>query len=145
MKKSILAIAMVLFSVQIATAQESYSKDANLLPAKAKEFLKTHFAKETVSYILIDKEVLSTEYEAVLSNGQEIKFDKNGEWLEIEGKKKALPESAIPGIVRSSINTKFKDVAVEQIERERWGYEVQLMNGLELKIDKKGKIIEIDN
>ena len=145
MKKHILVLAMVVLTAQLVVAQEYYTKDVSQLPAKAQEFVKKHFPKETISYLLVDKEFASTEYEIALSNGQEITFDRNGEWKEIEGKKRALPESVIPAVVATIVTARFPNVAIEHLEREYWGYEVELMNGLELKIDKKGKLIEIDD
>lgn len=129
----------------LPTAQDRYTQDTSKLPAAAVGFVAKHFPTETIAYILVDKEFVATDYEVVLSNGQEITFDKSGQWKEMEGKKSALPLSAMPEEVQTYVKANFPEVSVEQIERERWGYELELLNGLEVKLDKKGRAIEIEH
>ncbi|MDR1585612.1 MAG: PepSY-like domain-containing protein [Prevotellaceae bacterium] len=146
MKKSIVMLCLPLMVFQFVGAKDFYTKDLSKLPAAAREFVNKHFAKEQISYILIDKEnVAVTEYEAVLSGGVEIKFNKKGEWLEIDGNKNKLPDSVVPEEILSHVKDFFPDTWIEKIEREYWGYDVELLNGLDLKFSKKGKLIKIDD
>lgn len=145
MKKIIFTTIIMIATWQFTMAQESYTKDISQLPGNARDFIDQHFSNEAISYILIDKEIVSTEYEVVLANGQEIKFDKNGDWKEIDGKRKAIPGSVIPNEVGSYLQANFPGTSIEQIERKFWGWEVELMNGLELKLDKKGKLLKMDD
>ena len=141
----LIALLVSVFGFQLATAQESYTKDVSKLPATARDFVAKHFTPESVSYILIDKEIVSTEYEVVLTNGQEIKFNKDGEWKEMEGKKKALPHTALPEVVQTYMKANFPETSVEQIEKEYWGYDIELLNNLEVKLDKKGNLLKIEH
>ncbi len=146
MKKSIVMLCVSLMAFQVIVAKDHYTKDVSKLPAAAKEFVEKHFPKEQISYILIDKEnMFSTEYEVVLNNAFEIKFNKKGEWLEIDANKRALPDSVLPKEILSYVKTSFPNEVIEKIEREHWGYDVELLNGLDLKFNSKGSLIKIDD
>ncbi|WP_394774160.1 hypothetical protein [Flavobacterium sp.] len=58
-----------------ANAQKTVIKK-EALPANAQAFLKTHFGSKKPSYILEDKEILSTEYKVQFEDKLEIEFDK---------------------------------------------------------------------
>ncbi len=77
-------IAGLLFGFS-ANAQKTVIKKESL-PANAQTFLKTHFGSKKPSYILEDKEILSTEYKVQFDNKIEIEFDKKGNWKEVDGK-----------------------------------------------------------
>lgn len=70
------------------------------LPANAQTFLKTHFGSKKPSYILEDKEILSTEYKVQFDNKIEIEFDKKGNWKEVDAKTGKIPKSIIPKKLR---------------------------------------------
>lgn len=145
MKTFIFIIVATLFTNVYSFAQESYTKDATQLPAPARTFIDRHFPGQGISYIMIDKEMTNTEYEVVLTNHQEITFNKNGEWKEIDGKRNPLPKSVIPNEASSYLQSNFRDTGVKEIERKFWGYEINLMNGLEIKLDSQGRLLEIDD
>ncbi|MDR2083678.1 MAG: PepSY-like domain-containing protein [Bacteroidales bacterium] len=145
-KKTFLNGLLILILAQPMLGQENITKDVNQLPATAREFVQTHFPKNEISYIIIDKEFLSKDYEVKLKGGEEIKFSKDGEWIEMEAKKKSsLPVSVLPDVVATYLNNSFPNVGVEKIEKEFWGYDIELINGLDIKLDKKGRYLEVDD
>lgn len=142
LKLAVSLIAGLLFGLS-ANAQKTVIKKESL-PANAQTFLKTHFGSKKPSYILEDKEILSTEYKVQFDNQIEIEFDKKGNWKEVDGKNSKIPKSIIPKKIASYIKENFPKEKVTKIEIESSGYETKLTNGLELKFSLKGDFIKID-
>ncbi len=126
-----------------ANAQKTVIKK-EALPANAQTFLKTHFGSKKPSYILEDKEILSTEYKVQYDNQLEIEFDKKGNWKEVDGKNDKIPKSIVPKKIASYIKTNFPKEKVTKIEIGTSSYETKLTNGLELKFNLKEEFIKID-
>ncbi|ABQ03145.1 MULTISPECIES: PepSY-like domain-containing protein [Flavobacterium] len=142
LKLAVSLIAGLLFGLSANAQKTVIKKEA--LPANAQTFLKTHFGSKKPSYILEDKEILSTEYKVQFDNQIEIEFDKKGNWKEVDGKNSKIPKSIIPKKVASYIKENFPKEKVTKIEIESSGYETKLTNGLELKFSLKGDFIKID-
>lgn len=133
----------LLFSLS-ANAQKTTITLAEL-PAKAQTFLKKHFGTENPTYIIKDKETFSTDYKVQFANKIEVEFDGNGDWEEVDGHHTAIPTAIIPTAIASYVKTNFKDAQVTSLDKGRWGYEVNLNNGLELEFDLSGKFLRIDD
>jgi hypothetical protein len=135
-------IAGLLFGLSANAQKTVIKKEA--LPANAQTFLKTHFGSKKPSYILQDKEILSTEYKVQFDNKTEIEFDKKGNWKEVDAKDNKIPSSIIPKKIASYVKTNFSKDKITKIELGSSGYETKLTNGLELKFNLKGDFIKID-
>ncbi len=117
-----------------------------MLPAKAREFIHQYFSDTKVSYIKIDDDLFERKkYEVVLANGTDIDFDKNGEWVEIEGKRTPIPVSILPDTSGNYLRTNFPENVMIQIEKKRDGYEVELNNDFTLEFDSNGRLIKLDD
>lgn len=136
-------VAGLFFSLS-AKAQKTTITMAEL-PAKAQTFLKKHFGTENPTYIIKDKETFSTDYKVQFANKIEVEFDGNGDWEEIDGHHTAIPVAVIPANIASYVKTNFKDSQITSLDKGRWGFEVNLNNGLELEFDSNGKFIRIDD
>jgi hypothetical protein len=139
-----LVLALALLSGFTANAQKK-NITIKELPANAQTFLSKNFPKQTATYAIEDKGMISTDYEIMLSNGVEIEFDSKGNWEDIDGNKTALPESILPKAIADYVNKNYKGQGVEKIEKEGWGYKVEFLNDLELKFDNNGKFLRIDD
>lgn len=139
-----LALALSLLTGFTANAQK---KNITLkeFPAPAQTFITKNFPKQTASYAIQDKGMISTDYEVMLSNGVEIEFDGKGNWEEIDGNKTALPNSVLPKAIADYAAKNYAGQGVEKIEKESWGYKVEFLNDLELKFDSNGKFLRIDD
>lgn len=136
-------IAGLFFSLT-ANAQKTTITVAEL-PAKAQTILKKHFANETPTYVVKDKETFSTDYKVQFANKIEVEFDGDGNLEEVDGNHNAIPTAIIPAKIATYVKTNFKDAQVTSLDKGRWGYEINLNNGLELEFDSNGKFIRIDN
>lgn len=137
-------LAIALLTTFTASAQKR-NITLKELPATAQTFIKTHFPNQATSYIIEDKGMLKTEYKVMLTEGTEIEFDGKGNWEEIDGNKNAIPNSVLTKTIASYIAANYKGQGVEKFEKERWGYKVELLNGLDLEFDNNGKFLRIDD
>ena len=146
MKKSVLFFAALVCMLMHSVS--SFAGDriipAEQLPAAAKTFIQKTFPGQTVSYAKIDFDGRK-KYEVRLSNGTEVEFDKNGNWDKVDCNYSAVPASLVPTNIANYVKTHFAGAKVVKIDKERHGYDVELSNELELKFNKKGQLMNIDD
>ena len=56
-----------------------------------------------------------------------------------------MPAALIPGAIADYVRQGFPGQEVVKIDLEPFGYEIELASGLELRFDKKGKLVNIDD
>jgi len=115
------------------------------LPATAQTFIKANFPNQATSYIIEDKEITNTEYKVVFTGGTEIEFDGKGNWEELDANKGALPTSVLPKAIAAYVAQNYKGLAIEKLDRERYGYKLEFTNDLELEFDTSGKFLRIND
>ncbi|MCL1867435.1 MAG: PepSY-like domain-containing protein [Paludibacter sp.] len=144
-KSFFIFIAVAMLSAVLGTAcAKNKVISANDLPKTSQEFLKNHFPDAKVS--LVTKEW--NEYNVWLDNGFEVNFTRKGEWDEVDGKTRPVPQSVInllPAAVASYVSAHFPNAQIVSVNREPFGYDVDLSNGMDLTFDYKGNIREIDD
>lgn len=145
MKKYFVFLLLAFVSLQSCQAGDVITMDAKRLPAAAREFITRHFPDTKISYIKIESELLSKTYEVVLTDRTKIEFDGDGDWEEIDGKRKALPEVLVPDYVKQFVSQQYPEVFYTKLERDRGELEVRLSNRLSLTFNKKGDLIDIDD
>jgi len=123
--------------------------DTNIvLPLRATVFLNTHFEKDKVLTLKGEHEgLLGLEYKLILSNGVKLKFDSNGDWIEVEQQGKGItgiPTSFILANIIDYISKNYPTTFINSINKEQYSFEVELSNGLELSFDRNGDFVRID-
>ena len=146
MKKSVLFFAALVCMMMHSVS--SFADDriipAEQLPAAAKTFIQKTFPGQAVSYATIDFDGRNT-YEVCLSNGVEVDFNKNGVWDKVDCNYSAVPASLVPSTIANYVKTHFAGAKVVKIDKERYGFDVELSNELELKFNKQGQLMNIDD
>ena len=145
MKRIFAIIAGALAFTGIMNADNDRVITFDQLPEKAKTFITTNFADQKVSYAKEETDFFEVTYEVVFSQGTKIEFDSKGEWKEIDCKYTMLDEKFVPDQIKAYVAKQWPDVKFVRIEKGRYGYEVDLTNGLELTFDKNFNLIEIDD
>lgn len=145
MKKLIALLAVVMFSVGSIMARDRITSDVNELPAQAKTLVIKYYPKVGVNHIKIDKDLMSTDYDVVLNDGTELDFDGDGNLKEIDCGFRAVPDGLILKPIREYVASNFKGQKIVSMEVNRSNYEIQLANGLELKFDRAGKFVRVDD
>lgn len=145
MKRIFAIIAGALAFTGIMNADNDRVITFDQLPEKARTFITTNFADQKVSYAKEETDIFEVTYEVVFSQGTKIEFDNKGEWKEIDCKYTMLDEKFVPDQIKAYVARQWPDVKFVRIEKGRYGYEVDLTNGLELTFDKNFNLIEIDD
>ena len=140
----ILILTTILTITGIISCKDSIIT-ADRLPGAARSFINEYFAENTISYIKKDRGLANISYEVVLQDGTEIEFDKSGNWDSIDCKRNAVPAGLVPDAISEYVQVNFPGQLIVKIDREAFGYEIELSSDLELKFDKNGKMLEIDD
>ena len=142
-KSILVTIVIALTSLTLISCSDRIIPSEKL-PAAAQSFLKEYFPDSPISYVKKEADLTPT-YEVVLQNGTEIEFNKKGQWDNIDCKRLAVPAALIPAAISEYVNANFPGQSIVKIDRETYGHEIEMANGLELKFDKKGKLLHIDD
>lgn len=110
------------------------------LPDAALQFISTNFPTATVAHIEKD----GFEFDVVLSNGVEIEFDLNGNWIDIDCHNNAVPESIIPAGIYAYVVANYPNNFIVKIEHRHQRYEVELNNHIDLVFDNNENFLYID-
>ena len=146
MKKSVLFFAALVCMLMHSVS--SFAGDriipAEQLPAAAKTFIQKNFPGQTISYAKIDFDGRKT-YEVCLSNGTELEFDRNGALDKVDCNYSAVPANLVPAPIANYVKTHFAGAMIVKLDKEHYGYDVELSNDLELKFNSKGQLMYIDD
>ncbi|EFQ8131171.1 hypothetical protein H0G10_001829, partial [Campylobacter coli] len=99
---------------------------ASELPRNAQDFISKNF--KTAQIALVKKDIDS--YDVTLNDGTEIDFIITGEWKEVDGKYKALPNSILPNIMPKI--SASSNAQIIEVSREINGYKFELSNQLKI-------------
>lgn len=111
------------------------------LPVKAKEFVSTYFPTATITLTTKDKD----EYEVFLSEGTRIDFNKAGEWKDVDAAAgKTIPSGFYPSAIDANVAEISADAGINEISKESYGYEVELLSGIDMKFNHEGAFISFD-
>lgn len=145
MKKIFLALIVGLLAI-VPAAAEKYMRSDEALPQAAKSVLKKHFKSE-VSLVKVDTEFAKVkEYEVIMTDGTEVKFDAQGNWKEVETRKSAsVPEGFVPLAIRKYVKANHSGTHVVGIEKTRKGYDVELSNGIDMQFNKDAEFVRYDD
>jgi hypothetical protein len=116
------------------------------LPVAVQTFVQQSFPGQNITYAEKDLELTGYKYDVVLADGTRIEFDTDDVWDKIECPlTNPVPTVLIPAPVVTHLQANYPDAMIVKIDKERYGYEVELANGLELKYNKQGALMEIDD
>ena len=115
------------------------------LPEAAKTFVQQYFPGNAIAYAEIEEGYMKVSYEARLQDGTKIDFFQNGEWDKVDCHYKAVPNAIVPEAIFKYVQNNFAGQAIVKIDKEHYGYEVELSNDMELKFNKEGALMYIDD
>lgn len=146
MKKLFLLIAAAILLATLPAAADSHRTIAyEQLPQAARTLIAAHFGEQRIVRVEVEHSLFDREYKVLFTDGGSIEFDKQGNWKEIDCKRGYVPQQLVPQAIRDVIDRSFDGEAVESIERDRRGYDVELANGLELEFDSRMRLVKADD
>ena len=147
MMKKIFVSAALLFAGITASFAGDRERPITLdkLPAAAQEFLAANFKDLTLAYAVEDSKFIGSEYEVIYTDRAEVDFESNGEWSSVERKYAAVPAAIVPVQIADYVKKSFAGESIRKIDRDKYTWEVELSNGLEIKFDRNFQVIDIDD
>ena len=151
MKQSVKILSTLLMALCVATTTFAATNDDRpvayeQLPQEIKTFLTTHFPNDKMVFADKDRD----GYDVILESGTDLEFTTKGRWNEIQMRQGTIPESILkllPDALTSYINKTYPGKNIKEIVSKPYGYEIELsgMHDLELKFNKNGKFLYIDD
>ncbi len=119
------------------------------LPKQSQTFLEAHFRNIKVSRVVKDRDDGRNTWEVKLANGWEVDFRKNGEWDYIDCHSSPVPESIfilLPETTKilNYCGENYPNAHIVEIDKESFGYDIELSNGTELKFNAQGDFSGVD-
>ena len=139
--KVILLLVVMMTMCFQAKADHDQVIPFNQMPEAAQAFLKQHFTNKVPLVVTVDWDDYTIRYES----GEKVEFDKNGNWKEIDCRSSIVPTELIPEEIKTNIASTFPGAMILKIDKERYGYEIELTNGLEMKFNNQGALMEVDD
>ena len=144
MKQWTLALLFLLCAGLGCKADNERPIDVSQLPQTARTLISSHFADRKVMLVIKETEGFTKGYDVIFENGDNIEFDRSGNWEEVECHYTGVPEALIPDHIKQFIDARHEGAVVMKISRDRKGTEVELNNGWELEFDKNGRLIDAE-
>ncbi|MCM1355618.1 MAG: PepSY-like domain-containing protein [Staphylococcus sp.] len=124
-------VACLTWSCSDDDKDEVVINEANL-PQAAQTFIKQFYPNDKVARVTKDTEHANSEYEVKFVSGQEVEFDAAGQWTDVSAPRgMAVPTGIVPEI-NIYVGLHYDGAGINEISRDQRGYEVELINGLEL-------------
>lgn len=134
-------VALVCLLIPAVSMADDTPIPVEQLPAAVRTFIQKNFKGAKIIYAEKDW----NSYECRLSDGTKVEFNKKGVWKNIDCKVSPVPAALIPAAIAKYVKANFPDCIITEISQERYGYEVGLSNGLDLKFSKQGAFIGMDD
>ena len=143
----IILIGLALMTNMACADNDKVTNNINELPQVSRTFLNNYFDGNKVSHIKIDKDLflLVDSYDVILTDGTSVEFNRDGEWKEVKSFQQNIPDTLIPAEIRQYVSQNYPGQKIMTVERGKRKVSVDLANGLELKFDLNGNLIDIDD
>lgn len=116
------------------------------LPGAITAFIQQNFPNQAITFAQKDLEITGWQYDVVLADGTQIEFDTDQMWDKIQcPMTNPVPAVLVPAPIMSYLQGNFPGVMIQKIDKDSFGYEVELANGLELKFNQAGALMEMDD
>ena len=116
------------------------------LPAPVMSFIQQTYPGQTITFAQKDLELTGWKYEVFMADGSHVEFDTDDTWDKVESPMtQTVPALLIPAPIATHLQANFPGAFVTKIDKERNGYEIELATGVELKYNKQGALIEMDD
>lgn len=142
----IILIGLALMTNMACADNDKVTNNINELPQVSRNFLNNYFNGNKVSHIKIDKDLLLVDsYDVILTDGTSVEFNRDGEWKEVKSFQQNIPDTLIPAEIRQYVSQNYPGQKIMTVERGKRKVSIDLANGLELKFDLNGNLIDIDD
>ena len=139
----IAAISCIMVSNH-AQADNDRPTTLNKMPAKAQEFVAKYFPGTEITLAKEEGYFLGKTYDIIFKDGNQIEFNRNGEWTKVSCRTNYVPDKVIPAPILQYLQQNYPDAKVKEIEKDDRNYELNLTNRVELKFNSSFQLIDAD-
>ena len=143
--KFVMAIVCALF-MSVAAFADDTPIAVDQLPAAVKTFVAQKFPAQKILFAEKDSGFFEkTKYEVRLDDGTKVEVYKDGTWNKVENKQNGVPASFVPKGIADYVKANYAAFPIIKVDKERYGYDVELSNDLELKFNEQFQLIGMDD
>lgn len=136
MKKLIITLIAIVALSLTASAQITQIKSSQL-PAQARTTIRSAWNGAPIVDAWRNKEGRRVEYKASVEDGSTMKFNANGQWIEVKSYG-GVPTSLFPKALLSHLDKYFEGRQIVWATKTTKRYQVQLTDGSKLEFNSKG-------
>ena len=140
--KTIIAVIACLAAFMLNGNAANNALPINSLPVNVIAFVQQNFPDKQITSI--EKEMTDNTIEVGLNDGTQIDFDDNGNWNAIYSQIDAVPSDVVPSAIMKIIDDNFPGTSVVEIDKEDYGYEVELPCGVFLHFNHNYQLLGFD-
>lgn len=112
------------------------------LPQAAKDFVSTYYNGVAISRVEKDIDVNGVEYEVYFANGGDVTFNAQGEWIDVDAPAgQTVPDAIVPVAITEYVMANYPGAGINEISKTATGYDVDLVNGVDLIFDANGNFV----
>src|SRR5574344_131405 len=130
MKKNVLALCLLVFSMM--SSAKDIKVNVGHLPSGVTSFVYRYYPSAKI--IKASQEADDKDYNIKLSNGTELEFSKDSQWIEVNTKSR-IPAGILPQEILNYVDKRYPGKSVRFIEHCKYGYEIKLNNKKSFQLD----------
>lgn len=147
MKKTlkIFSLLLMIFAGLSLTACGDDDKDkdefvpADQLPSVSQSFISTYYPEGKVVYVNRETEGNIIQYEVTMASGDEITFDSEGNWIDVDAPDgRSIPDGIAMQPIVDYVAANYVGAGINEIARTSTGFEVELTTGVDLRFGPDG-------
>lgn len=136
MKKLILTF-LTFVAISVAASAQITQISSTKLPAQARKTISAAWNGAPIVDAWRNKEGKKIEYKASVEDGSTIKFNANGQWIEVKSYS-GVPTSLLPKAMLTHIDKYYEGQQIVWVSKTTRRYRIQLTDGTKLEFNAKG-------
>lgn len=136
MKKIFLTLIATV-ALSLAASAQIEQINSNKLPGNARATIRSAWNGAPIVDAWRNKEGKRVEYKASVENGSTMKFNANGQWIEVKGYG-GVPENLFPSLLIKHIHEYYEGQYIVFASRTTKRFQIELSDGTRLQFNAKG-------
>lgn len=136
MKKLILTFFAIV-AISISASSQITQINSNKLPTQARSTIRTAWNGAPIVDAWRNKIGKRVEYKASVEDGATIKFNANGQWIEMKSYN-GVPSKLLPKALLSHVEKYYEGQIIVWATKTTKRYQIQLADGTKLEFNAKG-------
>ena len=150
MKKQVLvcALAALFFACEDNSPMEGSQEGNNYIEVEKEDIpanIREYVTQEYPDFSIVKADQYDDGYEIYLSNGLELNFALNGQFLSVGEGYVPVAIVDLPRSVSNYIAQNYDGISITRAQRDDDGFEVFLEDGLELNFNRNGRFLYADD